>query len=375
MHEFYWTYKLTQPRPFPSLVNAEAISRAVSPILCHIRSNSGASKAIFTDLKTVLIIHLPTDKVKEVQVEIVPLKDDLRAFRILAAAYLLDAMPFWVYLNPPKEPTGKYSFWLPPTVYDDKPLTDEEVFRTKHRISDFNILKLLDDQEGASQFFRWKLHVEKHISPMITSPGDILECTTNEFDQRCHPPRGICSKPIPLPTSQHMENILRPNPLSFELRSTLNNSKRFTIKLGRALRDPNGSTRVHLCVIETIDDHPIQNCPELVMKIFDDRFMEVQCKPCDDDGVLEDNENIDDGVLEDMEDIDDDDGVQEDIKNIPPYVWFQPIMTAEWHVRGELTAFEKMEMAQGSLIPYFYGAHKARNFFNGYLATDSPANV
>jgi hypothetical protein len=88
--------------------------------------------------------------VNEVQVEIVPLKDDLRAFRILAAAYLLDAMPQPAYIDPPYEPErGKYSFWLPSFDYDDKPLTDEEVFRTKHRISDFNILKLLKDREGA----------------------------------------------------------------------------------------------------------------------------------------------------------------------------------------------------------------------------------
>ena len=112
----------------------------------------------------------------------------------------------------------------------------------------------------------------ENISPEITSAGDILECTTNESDQRFHPPRGVCSKPIPPLTLQHMENILRPNPLSSVLRSTLNDSKHLTIKLGRALGDLGDSVRVHLCVIETIDGHPIQNSPELVMKIFDDRF-------------------------------------------------------------------------------------------------------
>ena len=158
--------KFAQPRPFPSLHNSETFSRAVSPILCHAQSNS-TSKTIFTDLKTVFIIHPQTNGEKEVQVDIVPLRDDLRAFRIIAAAYLLDAIPFSMYLNPPDDPKrGTYSFWHPPFHYDDKPLTDEEVFRTKHRISDFNILKLIsDDREGALQFFRWKVHVEKHISP------------------------------------------------------------------------------------------------------------------------------------------------------------------------------------------------------------------
>ena len=285
--------------------------------------------------------------------EIVPLNNDLRAFRIIAAAYLLEATPQAVYLNPPSEPTGKYLFWLPPLYYDDKLLTDEEVFRTKHRHSDFNILKLLEDREGALQFFRWKLHVEKHISPKITSTGDILECTTNEFDQRCHPPRGVCSKPIPPPTLQHMENIFRPNPLSSALRSTLKDSKRFTIKLGKALGHSSLEhviARVHLCHIETIDDHPIQNCPVMVMKIFDDRFMEGPRNPYNEDGVLEDNVNF------------------------SAEHWFQRILTAEWHVRGELTAFEKMEMAQGSSIPYFYGAHKARlSFLMPCRHPDSPA--
>jgi hypothetical protein len=103
-------------------------------------------------------------------------------------------------------------------------------------------------------------------------------------------------------------------------------------------------TRVHLCLIETIDDHPVQNCPELIMKIFDDRFMEVP-NPYDEDGVLDNSGNF------------------------TADNWFRTILTAEWHVRGELTAFEKMKMAQGSLIPYFYGAHKARLLSNGHAGT------
>ena len=117
-------------------------------------------------------------------------------------------------------------FRLPPRHYDEKPLTDEEIFRTKHRISDFDILKLLDDREGAFQFFRWKQYVEKHVSPNITCAGDTLECTTNGFD----PPQGLFSKPIPPFTLQHMARILRPNPLSSTLRSA---ARRFTIKEGR----------------------------------------------------------------------------------------------------------------------------------------------
>jgi len=69
------------------------------------------------------------------------------------------------------------------------------------------------------------------------------------------------------------------------------------------------------------------------MKIFDDRFMDIP-------------------------NLYDEDGLLEDIGELSH--WFQAVLTAEWHVRGELTAFEKMEMAQGSLIPYFYGAHKVR---------------
>ena len=125
-----------------------------------------------------------------------------------------------------------------------------------------------------------------------------------------------------------MENILRPNPLCSVLCSTLNDSKHFTIKLGRALRDSdlkNAMTRVHLCLIETIDDHLIQSCPELVMKIFDDRFMDVP-NPYSEDGVLECDGDF-------------------NANN-----WFQSVLTAEWHVRGELTVFEKMKKAQGSLI-------------------------
>jgi hypothetical protein len=263
-------------------------------------------------------------------------------------------MPQSIYLNPPLDITGKYLFWLPPRRYDGdgKLLTDEQVFLTKRRHSDFDIMKLTEDREAALQFFRWKRFVEKHVRPNITSAGDSLECTTHEFDRRYHPPRGICSKPICASTLQHMENILRPNPLNSTLRSALNHSRRFTIKLGRALGRSNLEhvfARVHLCHIETIDGRPVENCPELVMKVFDDRFAEVLNDPYDEDGVLDGNQN-----------------------HIPTHLWFESVLTAEWHVRGELTAFEKMHMAQGSLIPYFYGAHQARG--PSYARTSSPAS-
>ena len=184
-------------------------------------------------------------------------------------------MPPSAYFNSPNEPEGKYVWWLPPRQYDEKPLTDEEVFRTKHRISDFDILKLLDDREGAFQFFRWKQYVERQVSPNITYACDTLECTTNGLDQEYHPPRGLFSKPISPSSLQHMASILRPNRFSSTLRSALNDSRRFTIKLGRSLGDNNVITRIHLCRIERIGDLPIENCPELIMKISDDRFMNM----------------------------------------------------------------------------------------------------
>lgn len=91
-----------------------------------------------------------------------------------------------------------------------------------------------------------------------------------------------------------MADILRPNSLNAVLHSALNDSKRFTIRLGRVLGDSNLKhvfTRIHLCHIETIDGHPIDSCPELVMKIFDDRFMEIP-NPYNEDGVLEDDEDM-----------------------------------------------------------------------------------
>jgi len=78
----------------------------------------------------------------------------------------------------------------------------------------------------------------------------------------------------------------------------------------------------------------MQNCLELVM-IFDDGFMNVP-------------NPYEDGVLED-------DDVGADL-------WFRTIriLRAERQVTGGLTVFEKMEMPQGSLIPFFCGAHKFR---------------
>ena len=69
------------------------------------------------------------------------------------------------------------------------------------------------------------------------------------------------------------------------------------------------------------------------MKIYDDRFMEM-ASPYDEDEIQ----------LYDQ--------------STSTHVWFQFALTEEWDIRGELTAYEKMEVAQGSLIPYFFGAHK-----------------
>jgi hypothetical protein len=128
-----------------------------------------------------------------------------------------------------------------------------------------------------------------------------------------------------------MASILRPNPLSSALRSALNDSRRFTIKLGRSLGDNNVVTRIHLCRVERIDDLSIENCPELIMKIYDDKWpshmTRTRYKLYD--------------------------------QSTSTHVWFQFALTEEWDIGGEWTAYEKMKVAQGSLMPYFYGAHKA----------------
>ena len=87
---------------------------------------------------------------------------------------------------------------------------------------------------------------------------------------------------------------------------------------------------MYLCRIETVDGQPIENCPQLVLKLFDDRFMDIP-NPYDEDGViLEANENI------------------------SSYLSVSSFLTAEWHVRAELTAYEKMKVAQG-------GAHEVKS--------------
>lgn len=297
------------------------------------------SKTIVTDLKSVIVIHPAKRGTTSCEVEVIPLKDDLRSIRIITTAYLRESLYPGMYLNIPDEPAGKYQFWLPSRHYESVLLTDEEVFQTKHRNSDFDILKLMEDRDGALQFFRWKQNLQKSLSPHITASGEDVECTTNDFDQQYRPPRGICSKPIPPQTLHHMETILRPNPFSPELLSSLKGSKHFTITLGELLERTDLSeavARVHLCHLKSIDGRPVENSPELVMKIFDDRFMRI-INPYNEDGLLEEDVAV---------------------EHLPE--WLQSVLTAEWHVRGELTAFEKMEMAQGSLIPYFFGAHKVR---------------
>jgi len=89
------------------------------------------------------------------------------ALRIITAAYLDDELPARVFLNRPDVDNGVNTDLVFPEGPQQDPSpqalpTDQTVFATCHRHSDFDIATLVRDPERISQFFRWKEHVRSH---------------------------------------------------------------------------------------------------------------------------------------------------------------------------------------------------------------------
>ena len=81
--------------------------------------------------------------------------------------------------------------------------------------------------------------------------NDISKSTflTDAFNRQYYTPRGICSHPIPQVTLRHLQDTTRPNTLSSELRSTLENLERFRSSWKNTWEYPIFSTSLLECIL------------------------------------------------------------------------------------------------------------------------------
>ena len=209
------------------------------------------------------------------------------ALRVITAAYLDDELPARVFLNCPDVDNGIDTDLVFPEGPQQDPSphalpTDQTVFTTCHRHSDFDIPTLVRDPKRVSQFFRWKEHVRSHHSKIVAHFNDILTGVTNEIGMQLEPfPRPLFPlelSDIPRETMSHLEEIQRESPLvTAGIADVLEKSKRFSLKIQDIIAKGTGHgfCTVYRCEITSIDDQPIMWCPPLCLKLFDDRFQSL----------------------------------------------------------------------------------------------------
>jgi len=282
------------------------------------------------------------------------------ALRAITAAYLDDELPAGVFLNCPDVDNGVDTDLVFPEGPQQDPSpqalpTDQTVFATCHRHSDFDIPTLVRDPERMSQFFRWKEHVQSHHSKIVAHSNDILIGVTNENGLRLEPfPRPLFPLELPdLPkeTMSHLKEIQRESPLvTADIAGELEKSKKFLLKIQYIIAKGTrrGFCTVYRCEITSIDDQPIMSCPPLCVKLFDDRFQSLSMS---DTWPFFDLDNVD-GQLQSSSIPD-----ESDSDEFPHHLFYR-MSFAEVCALKESLAYKKLQQVQGSIVPWFYGTHQ-----------------
>lgn len=293
-------------------------------------------KVICTDLRWLFILRLSKTEPEVVIYECLRLEPELVAARVVMAAYIYDALPDNAYLTYPQstaafDPPIVEGCLVDPSV---PMLSEKDVFATHKHHHDFDLYMLMNRPALALQFLRWKLH--ECVSQIQTvRPGDKLLCATDGFAKQHHPlvpywP--VDTEAIPSSTMECIQTVARLHALGEEARIRLATSSVFELDIAEQLapgRTPRGAT-VHRCRITSIDGETIHAGPQkLCVKLFDDRLLWVH--------PPEEPE---------AETVDADAG------------WWANWSTSQEGIRREHASYQQLSFAQGSLVPWYYGAHK-----------------
>ncbi|KAI0783463.1 hypothetical protein C8Q75DRAFT_810794 [Abortiporus biennis] len=266
----------------------------------------------------------------------------IQALQVVTGAYVYQFLPLegTNYIEYPDRDLGCSEFYIHPEgppQDPNRPLDpDEKIFATHHRFSDFDRATLARDSVRAAQFLRWHNHVAQHYTKLVAHPGDILHAKTNEtgaivLEHHLRPVYPFDISQLPPETAEYISSIRRESPLSIaELSESLKHSRSFTVKIEDVLSE--GSVRgictVYRCRITGIDGIPISSSPPLCLKLFDDRFQNLE-QP---------------------------DGEEPDEHS--PHLFLFRSVIAEEHALKEARAYDTLLPVQGSVVPWFYGLHQ-----------------
>lgn len=286
----------------------------ISDLLVPIWKANTTTRVICCDLHSVLVLK-SQEGTQNIIYGHFPLPS-LAAAKVILAAYFIPPLFAMEYLLEPElfQSYGSVGPLLP--LSSVPVLPDDVVFSSHCRQLDFDYPLIYNSEAYRNRFYRWKQYMFNVVKSYIFANGEMLHGTTNEF-ARLNPllrPYYPALLP-PRATIQFFKKYRRSNPLR-QLSSRLDQSSSFTIRIIKELskdEEPR-PCRTYTCqLVSTDNSASFQHMPVLCLKLYDDRFLSLQ--------------------------------------SIGSWV------TAEDLVRNEIAVYQKLDFMQGSMLPYFYGAH------------------
>ena len=207
------------------------------------------------------------------------------------------------------------------------PLPSEESVMERSSTQCFDLYTLLNSREHALQYFRWKERAAERALLRPIEVGNILSAATNGFKKRYIQGKvGKPYEPIPEDTLQHFKMNQRPQPL---IQAVLEQSERFSVRVDRILKAADKGSKLGttvVCSVVSIESPAHRSSPasqQLCLKVFDDRLTPLDPP----------NEELD------------------------PKYWFDGYSTAQDLVMAEDSVYRSLIDVQGSLVPWYLGAH------------------
>ncbi|KAH8928270.1 hypothetical protein BT69DRAFT_1277185 [Atractiella rhizophila] len=322
--------------PFTLFDPQGRVSAQTQHILAESLEKAAFRSIIVSNFNEMAVFYPPTASRTDSTFERVITDQPALTLRVLATAFVLRTQPCFIDIpDPLPEPDDSLVLPEGPSLDPAQPLSsDEEVFATHKRHSDFDGCTLVRDEQRARQFFRWQQYISQQSEKVVAAPNDLLVGFTHKIGQTLPMTRPIYpfeETEITPETRAHIDAIQRPSPLDHAgIENTFQESKSFTLIVEDVIAkgSERGICTVYRCRIASIDGELISS-PPLCLKLFDDRF---QVLPTE----AEDPEYFEDPVVR----------------------WFDRVVVAECVAMNEAFAYDKLKPLQGSLVPWFFGMHQ-----------------
>jgi hypothetical protein len=313
-----WVHEQISPLPVASAAPANSIIAEVTNNLL----DRSTKYTVITDTQSSLVISARKkggpDQMLELDIVKVARHDYKLSLCLFLAAYTYASVPR-AYISRGEQRVPYHTQGAPNDPAIPLP-SDAEVFATRKRRSDFDRYALENDRSQAEQFFRWQERLGHDSISNTLAAGDILTAMTDELFKRHVPLRPRYPlDPLPTPAIEFL-NVNRRSTFDPLVAAALTQSRRFSLEITRILHV--GQPRTVVGRVVSVDATPVPASSEICIKLFDSSLMTEPSPPK---------------------------------KFIKPS--FDNFETCEDAVKNEDAAYRRLEHAQGSVVPFYYGSH------------------